>query len=213
MIGNRVRVVLFDIGGVLVELTGTHMLLSWMSGDRDLSPEDVWVKWLTSPTVRAFETGKIGPGEFSTRLVCEMELSISADEFLRQFAVWPKGLYPGALELVRSIPARYTRATLSNCNCVHWPRFIEEMGLGEAFDLHFPSHLTGKIKPDADAYMQVIEELRCRPSDILYLDDNKLNTDAAQRLGIQAVQVKGVHEAEQALLEAGILEARRLIAR
>ncbi len=211
MTSNRVRVVLFDIGGVLVELTGTHMLLSWMG--RSLSPDDVWVKWLTSPTVRAFETGRIGPEEFSTQLVCEMDLSISAGELLRQFAVWPRALYPGALELVRSIPARYTKATLSNCNCVHWPRFIDEMGLGEAFDLHFPSHLTAKIKPDAEAYMQVIDELGCRPSDILYLDDNKLNTDAAEELGIRAVQVKGVHEAEQALLEAGILEARRLIAR
>lgn len=211
MISNQVRVVLFDIGGVLVELTGTHVLLSWISGD--LSPEDVWVKWLTSPTVRAFETGRIGPAEFSSRLVGEMELRISPDELLRQFEVWPRGLYPGALELVGSIPARYMKATLSNSNCLHWPRFVEEMGLGDAFDLHFPSHLTGKIKPDVEAYAQVIDALKCGPADILYLDDNKLNTDAAESIGITAVQVKGVQEAERALLEAGILEARRLIAR
>lgn len=197
MIGNQVRVVLFDIGGVLVELTGTPMLLSW--ANNSLSPDDVWVKWLTSPTVRAFETGGIDPTEFSTRLVREMQLSICADELLRQFVVWPKGLYPGALELVRSIPAGYTKATLSNCNCLHWPRFVNEMGLGEAFDLHFPSHLTGKIKPDAEAYAQVIDQLNCRPADILYLDDNKLNTDAAERLGIRAVQVKGVKEAADGL--------------
>ena len=209
MTSNRVRVVLFDIGGVLVELTGTHMLLSWMG--RSLSPDDVWVKWLTSPTVRAFETGKIGPAEFSTQLVCEMDLSISAGER------WTVRRMARACILAhsnrQSIPARAHEGDVANCNCVHWPRFIDEMGLGEAFDLHFPSHLTAKIKPDAEAYMQVIDELGCRPSDILYLDDNKLNTDAAEELGIRAVQVKGVHEAEQALLEAGILEARRLIAR
>jgi putative hydrolase of the HAD superfamily len=87
------------------------------------------------------------------------------------------------------------------------------MGLGDAFDLHFPSHLTGKIKPDVEAYAQVIDALKCGPADILYLDDNKLNTDAAESIGITAVQVKGVQEAERALLEAGILEARRLSAR
>jgi FMN phosphatase YigB (HAD superfamily) len=211
MTGNQVRIVLFDIGGVLVELTGTPMLLSW--ADNSLSPDNVWVRWLTSPTVRAFETGGIDPTEFSTRLVREMQLSISADELLRQFVVWPKGLYPGALELVRSIPAGYTKATLSNCNCLHWPRFVQEMSLGDAFDMHFPSHLTGKIKPDVDAYAQVIDELECKPSEILYLDDNKLNTDAAEKLGIRAIQVKGVQEAEEALLEAGILPAKRLIAR
>lgn len=208
---DRIRVVLFDVGGVLVELVGTPMLLSWAG--IELSPDDVWEKWLTSPAVRAFEIGKISASEFAVRLIREMKLAVEPDELLEQFVKWPRDLYPETLELINSIPERYIKATLSNCNCLHWPRIMNEMGLGEMFDFHFASHLTGKIKPDEDAFLQVIHGIGCSSSEILYLDDNRLNTEAAERLGIVAVQVKGAKQATDVLFEAGIIPVSRLIAK
>jgi glucose-1-phosphatase len=101
----------------------------------------------------------------------------------------------------------YVRATLCNTNMLHWPILANEMGLGSAFDHHFASHLIGKIKPDEDAFQHVMDTLDCGASTILFLDDNRLNVEAAQRMGIKAVQVKGVREAERALVEAGVLAA------
>lgn len=208
---ERIRVVLFDVGGVLVELVGTPMLLSWAG--IQLSPDSVWERWLTSPTVRAFETGRISASEFSVRLIREMKLAVKPDELLEQFVKWPRGLYPETLELINSIPERYIKATLSNCNCLHWPRIMNEMGLGEMFDFHFASHLTGKIKPDEDAFMQVIHRTGCSPSEILYLDDNRLNTETAERLEITAVQVNGAKQARDVLLEAGVIPVSRPMAK
>ena len=54
--------VLFDVGGVLVELSGLAMLLSWL-GDR-VTAEQVRTLWLTSPIVRSFETGKMPTRSF-----------------------------------------------------------------------------------------------------------------------------------------------------
>src|SRR5215475_3341168 len=201
---DQISAILFDLGGVLVELTGVPILLSWI-GNR-MTPEDLWSMWLSSPVVRSFETGQLDPAVFAKELIKEMALPVSAEEFLREFTSWPKSLFPGALQLVRRIPRKYVRATLCNTNVVHWPRLMEEMRLDDIFDYHFASHLIGRIKPDEDAFQYVIEKLGRRATEILFLDDNKLNVEAAERTGMRAVRVSGAEEAEEVLSELRILE-------
>src|SRR5215475_13616247 len=190
---DQISAILFDLGGVLVELTGVPILLSWI-GNR-MTPEDLWSMWLSSPVVRSFETGRLDPAVFANELVKEMDLPVSAEEFLKEFASWPKGLFPGALQLVRRIPRNYVRATLSNANSMHWPLLMDEMRLGDVFDHYFASHLIGRIKPDEDAFQYVIETLGRKAEEILFLDDNHLNVEAAKRTGMKAVQVRGAEEA------------------
>jgi FMN phosphatase YigB (HAD superfamily) len=205
---GSVQVVLFDVGGVLVELTGVPALLSW-TGNR-LTHEEILVWWLSSDIVRSFETGKSSPAEFADGLIRELDLPMEREDFIVEFGLWATGLFPGALDLVREIPREYTRAILSNSNVLHWPRFIDEWGLGDIFDYTFASHLIGKIKPDEDAFHHVVDALGCDASAVLFLDDNILNVEAARRIGMQAIQVKGVSDARGVLYEAGVLSASEL---
>jgi glucose-1-phosphatase len=103
------------------------------------------------------------------------------------------------------IPRRYRRAILSNSNALHWPRVLHDMQLGAAFDTHFVSHLTGRIKPDSDAFEHVVNSLGCMPDQVLFLDDNLLNVEAAQNYGMHAVRVRGAAEAQHALEALGIM--------
>jgi FMN phosphatase YigB (HAD superfamily) len=201
---KQIRVVLFDLGGVLVELAGVPTMLGWM--DNRVSPEELWKMWLRSPAVRAFETGRTDAASFADDLIAEMALPVARQKLIEEFTFWPRGLFPGALELVKQIPRRYTRATLSNSNSVHWPRLMKELQLAEAFDQHFASHLIGKIKPDEQAFRHVTRALRCAAEEILFLDDNKLNVEAAAGVGMKAIQVQGIAAAEKALREAGVIE-------
>jgi len=198
-----IEVALFDLGGVLVELTGVSTLLSWIG--EPIGPEEIWRRWLTSPSVRAFETGAMEPEEFADVLIAELGLPVQRAEFLDAFTHWPRGLFPGALELLSEIPRPIVRATLSNSNSLHWPRLMTEMGLSEAFDFHFASHLTGKIKPDKEAFENVVLSLGSVPESILFLDDNQLNVDAALSLGIRAFRVQGIEEARIVIEQIGAL--------
>jgi glucose-1-phosphatase len=204
---NQIQVVLFDVGGVLVELSGVPTMLGWM--DNRVSPEELWRMWLTSPAVRAFETGRSTPEKFAQDLIAEMALPVGDDQLLREFPLWAKGLFPGALDLVRRIPRQYRRATLCNTNPLHWPGLMDDLSRAELFDHHFASHLTGKIKPDEEAFRHVTETLHCAAEQVLFLDDNLLNVAAARSVGFRAVQVQGVGGAERALTEAGVIEPRR----
>ncbi|HKS54461.1 MAG TPA: HAD-IA family hydrolase [Steroidobacteraceae bacterium] len=198
-----IRVVLFDVGGVLVQLTGVATVLGWVA-DR-WTPAQLWHRWLHSPAVRAFETGRTDADTFAADLVAELELGVAPALFLESFAGWPSGLYPGAHELVTRIPVHITRALLSNSNALHWNRVVEDFGLGTLFEHRFVSHLTGKIKPDPDAFEHVARSLGCDPASVFFLDDNLLNVEAARAVGMQGAVAAGVTGAEEALREAGIL--------
>jgi putative hydrolase of the HAD superfamily len=200
---HPIRVVLFDVGGVLVQLSGVATVLGWVA-DR-WTPPELWRRWLQSPAVRAFETGRCDADTFAADLVAELELGVEPAAFLESFAGWPTGLFPGAHELVASIPDHITRALLSNSNALHWDRVVEDFGLGALFEHRFVSHLTGRIKPDPDAYEHVVSSLGCDPASVFFLDDNRVNVEAALAIGMQGAVVSGVAGAEQALREAGIV--------
>jgi putative hydrolase of the HAD superfamily len=127
---------------------------------------------------------------------------------LESFTEWPTGLYPGTLEMLALIPRSYRRALLSNSNALHWPRVLNGMGLGPAFDSHFVSHLTGRIKPDSDAFEHVVESLGCLPGQVLFFDDNLLNIEAAQNFGMHAIRVLGATEAQRVLTDLGVIDGR-----
>jgi glucose-1-phosphatase len=202
---NQIEVVVFDLGGVLVELRGVPTMLAWL--DHRVTIEELWKLWLSSPTVRRFETGRSTPAEFADEIIAEMSLPISSQEFLTTFEKWVVGLLPGALDVVRSVPSRFKRVTLTNNSGPHWQRLMTEFGLQDAFDRHFASHLTGKIKPDREAFDNVLATLGCRAEAVIFLDDSTLNVEAARELGIHAVQVRGPNEARQALIEAEVIRA------
>lgn len=201
---DHIRVVLFDVGGVLVQLGGVTTVLEWV--DHKITVEDLWRFWLLSPSVRAFETGQIEPMNFAAGVIAELNINVEPKQFLEAFIGWPTGLYPGALETIECIPPQYKRAVLSNSNSLHWPRIMNEMQLSTAFDHCFCSHLTGKIKPDADAFYHVLDSLDCSSREVLFLDDNLLNINAARDIGMHAVLVRGAIEARRALRNAGLID-------
>ncbi len=200
---SKIRVVVFDVGGVLVQLSGVATVMGWVA-DR-WTPAEVWRRWLHSPAVRAFETGRTDATTFAADLVEELELGVAPALFLESFAGWPTGLYPGVPELIARIPNNVTRALLSNSNALHWPRVEDEFGLGALFEHRFVSHLTGRIKPDRDAFEHVITSLGCDAASVFFLDDNLMNVEAAREAGMQGAVVRGVDEAEQALRLASII--------
>jgi len=202
---TEIRVLLFDVGGVLVELSGVETMLEWLG--LQVTTDELWRRWLQSIPVRRFETGRIDASEFAAGVTSEFSLPVGPRQFLEAFITWPSGLYPGTLEMLHRIPASYRRALLSNSNALHWPRVLNEMQLGAEFDSHFVSHITGRIKPDRDAFEHVVESLGCVAGQVLFLDDNLMNVQAAQACGMHAIQVRGAMEAQLALTDLGIIAA------
>ena len=192
-------VVLFDLGGVLVESNGRSALQQLLP---HLSAEQVLDRWSRSRSVGLFERGRMAEAEFAAAFVQEWELSMSDEAFLDSFASWVPGCLDGTVKLVRALREQHRVGCLSNTNAIHWSRLTE---LKDMFDFTFASHLTGLMKPDLQAYQLVISTLGVPASEVHFFDDLPANVSAAREVGINAFVVRGPREAEAILLSNGLL--------
>lgn len=191
-----VEVVLFDLGGVLIELGGMGDMAVFSN---EQSEEDIWRRWLSCPWVRRFERGQCEADEFAAGMVESWEMPVSPGAFLEAFVAWPKGMLPGSHEVVRDAAAHARVACLSNTNSLHVDRQWAEFGIYELFDGIFLSNEMGMVKPDREAFDHVVDRLGIRPNQILFLDDNQINVDGARAAGLLAEKAVGPEQAEQAI--------------
>jgi HAD superfamily hydrolase (TIGR01509 family) len=199
-----IDLVLFDLGGVLIELGG-------MSAMRDLAglddDDEVWRRWLACPWVRTFERGGCSPEEFAAGLVEDWGLSVTPQAFLTSFAAWPRGPYPGAPELVAEVQQIAAVGCLSNTNALHWERHGAMVELVGRFEHRFLSFELGLLKPDRELFERIAELVPVRAERVLFLDDNQVNVDGAAAVGFHAERARGVDEARAALVAGGVLAA------
>ncbi|MFY9599920.1 MAG: hypothetical protein WAR02_06770, partial [Pseudolabrys sp.] len=71
------KVLLFDLGGVLVDGAGLRELGPMLA--KPMAPEDLRRKWVTSPAVALFETGRCSDREFAAAFSQEWGLAVAHD--------------------------------------------------------------------------------------------------------------------------------------
>ena len=199
---RSVDLVLFDLGGVLVELTGVRAMLELTGIETE---KELWQRWLTCRWVRRFESGACSETEFAAGLVDDWHLELSPAAFLEAFRRWPVGPLDGATELVAQTAKSVATGCFSNTNALHWHDCMAAWPLAGLFDHRFLSFELGLLKPDVDAFARVAGMLQAPAERVLFLDDNEMNVAGAAAAGFQAFRAAGVREARQHLAESGVL--------
>jgi glucose-1-phosphatase len=197
-----VSAILFDIGGVLIELNGLPSLAKLL--DSQQSHDEIYKKWMASPTVIAHETGKLSSDAFAATIVKELAIDLSPDAFMTNFATWIVGTFPNTFELLEAIPATIPVAALSNTSAAHWVH-VEATGLTDQLDHLFLSHEIGHLKPDHQAFQAAVDGLKLPAEEIIFFDDNIDNVIAANAFGLQAHQAFNPEQAKQILKQYGLL--------
>jgi putative hydrolase of the HAD superfamily len=194
---TAIEFALFDLGGVLVELTGVPCMMEWTR--YSMGVDELWRRWLGSPIVRLYETGRVDTVEFADGVIAEFSLPVTREGFLNEFATWARTPYPGARPLLEDLAGRCPVGCLSNTNPVHWKRVVNEMGLIDCMTVCLASHETGLLKPDPEAYAEAARRIGSRAGNILFLDDNAINVAAARQSGMVAHRVAGLAETRTVL--------------
>lgn len=202
MTSGGIDLVLFDLGGVLIDFRGVEPMKA-LSGIE--SDDELWERWLTCEWVRRFERGQCEPADFAAGMVDDWQLTITPDDFIEQFATWPGGPLAGADELVDETRAAVVIGCLSNTNALHTDLNFLRFPLFEKFEHRLLSHELGVLKPDREVFDRVAELLPVPRERVLFLDDNRLNVDGAIEAGFRAVRTQGVDEARAALVASGVL--------
>ena len=197
------KYLLFDIGGVFVQLTGVSTMIEWTGNQYTVSK--LWDLWIHSTSVRLFETGHIEAKQFASMITEEFQLTVDSTEFIEQFSSWSNMLYPGSRRLLSILKEKYTIASLSNTNPIHWGTLCDEIKLDTFFHFNFPSHLTGHIKPAPETFSFVADALDAAPEELLFFDDNAANIKNASLCGLQAFLVEGVDDLQMTLRKLGLI--------
>ena len=197
-----IDVVLFDLGGVLIDFGGVDAMRELAGVDSD---DEVWRRWLSCEWVRAFERGQCTADDFAAGVVADWGLAIDGPAYLAEFAGWLGGPLAGAEELVTDAGRVVQVGCLSNTNELHWRHWASWPFL-DHLDHRFLSFELGLVKPDRELFEHVAERLRPIPADrVLFLDDNLVNVEGARAVGFRGAHVRGPAEARAALVEHGVL--------
>jgi glucose-1-phosphatase len=192
----RPEVVLFDLGGVLMDFGGLQRLAD-LSGETN--GPDLQSRWASSKWLQAFERGHCGVEAFSAGVVSEWGLDLPPSEFVAEFRSWSAGPFEGSVELVRHLHGKIRMGCLSNTNPIHWRQHLDRWGLVPYFDWTFVSFELAMMKPDPEIYQHTIRTVGVPPERLLFLDDSEENVSAARDLGICSEHVSGINEVKHAI--------------
>ena len=183
---------LFDFGGVLVDLDKSRCIAAFDAIGFDIRP--LIGTYAQAGILSQLERGKITVPEF-----CEQLRQLSGKPQLTDEAIvgaWEHYLLDvpeERLEMLLKIKRHYPLYVLSNTNVVHWDmardRYFRYKGLQleDFFDKVFLSYELGVEKPDPAIYRAVAEGIGCDPADILFFDDSNVNCRAARQCGLQSL--------------------------
>jgi len=188
-----VSAIIFDLGGVLVDLSVSRTLhaFSRLSGLHSDVIAEANQKY---PEFFAYERGEAGDSEFRSMLRRIFSLQATDAELDQCWNAMLIGLPASKLKLVQTLKSRFKVFVLSNTNNIHI-QYINTMFLnGESLDSHFHkcfySHEVGMRKPESEIYTHVLEDADLKAEQTLFLDDNIENIKAASLLGIQTIHVE-----------------------
>jgi putative hydrolase of the HAD superfamily len=200
---SSIDVLLFDLGGVLVEFSDVQDLAVLLQGK--LSESEILEQLSSYSPGEQFGLGKLSREDFGSRFVKDWNLELSPEEFLREYQSWSRRLFPGATELLALLRPRFRLAALRNSNELHWDRNTNEIGVTGLFEVAISSHQVGLCKPDPKIYLTALDRLGASPDSVMFFDDVPANVAAAAALGIRAFQVDGVEGVRSRLMREHLL--------
>ncbi|MCG2714123.1 MAG: HAD family phosphatase [Candidatus Omnitrophica bacterium] len=207
MAKQEIKVVLFDLGKVLVDFDHKRAA-ERISAFCDKSGLAIYNLFFDSPVTLAFEEGKISPGKFYQQVKEMLDLKLSYESFVPIwndiFFLSPKNRMVYAL--ANSLKANYKTALLSNINVLHYEYLKKNFPVFDVFHHLFLSYDLGVAKPNKLIYQKVIKELGIFPEEIFYTDDRAELVDSAVSLGIKGCIFSNYKQLICDLQDAGVSE-------
>lgn len=191
----RIKNLLFDLGGVIMDLDRDRCVRAFNAlGMKDA--DDFLGVYGQKGDFLALERGEIDAAEFRRRIrplfnhaVTDKEIDTAFDKFLL-------GIPVHRLKALRELrEAGYGVYLLSNTNPIMMEGFIanefrkEGLEMSDYFDGAVCSYKAKCYKPEAAIFDYTCRTCGIRPEETLFFDDSAANVDAARALGFYAETV------------------------
>ncbi len=216
----RIKVVCFDLGGVVVRIARTWAEACAAAGI-DVRGHDTF----EAPDLQsgrrelsdAYQIGRIDCRAYFRRIAEHSEGLYEPDEIEAIHRAWVFDPYPGVEQLIDELNALdgVRTACLSNTNHSHWQDLKAEkdgrwrVEAIRKLNTHLVSHELNAVKPEERIYREAERRLKASGPEIVFFDDLAENIDGARRLGWQAFRID--HDGDTALQMRHRLAALKLL--
>jgi putative hydrolase of the HAD superfamily len=146
-----------------------------------------------------FEKGKITELEFLTSF--RKFIPNTSNEEIREAWNAIIGEFPlYRLEFLQLLSSKYRLFLLTNTDEIHINRFEENTGISffsdfyQCFEKVYYSYEMGMRKPDASIFRYIVNKHELSPKRTLFVDDKKVNTEAASSIGIHVWNLQVGHQ-------------------
>ena len=188
---GSIRLVCFDLGGVLIRICRTWAEGCRVAGVPHRTPEagaDDPIAGIAD-LHRRHQMGEIDVSTFARLCSDRLDGLYAAQEILAVHRAWILGEYDGIAVNVEQVHRhQVATAALSNTNEEHWRRMPEFASFG-LIEHALASHELGMVKPEPQIYRHLEERLGVAGAQILFFDDLTANVTAARHRGWNAVLI------------------------
>jgi haloacid dehalogenase superfamily, subfamily IA, variant 3 with third motif having DD or ED len=195
-----IRNVVFDVGGVLLNLRYESFIRYLVAAGIDLRDLPAW---LARVDLAGHERGDV-TGEALLERIAAMAVQPLDPLDLR--ARW-LDMFDRSDEmflLAQGLMPDYRVYLLSNAGDLHWEHFNALYGLDSLVHGALASYRVGAIKPNADIYRKAESMFGLDPAATVFVDDLPQNVEGARQCGWRAVQHVAVPETLAQLRALGV---------
>lgn len=205
----NIKAILFDLGGVFLELDFSNFYEKVISPSPLNKPQaPLMLRFFRQSDI--YHEGRMSDEEFYN-LACDIlqadKEELSQEEFFKAFNSIIAGVNYDMVELLKKLKKRndIKLLAISNINSSHWEYLQnQKCEFIKYFDELILSHEVHLTKPDHEIFKVAIEKANCKPREILYIDDGLNNVKSARELAINGINFKEVQTLIKDLKELGI---------
>jgi len=179
------RAILLDLGRVLIHFDFS----AGYSALEKLCPfpaAEIRRRIAATDLAVSFETGLIEPRDFYAQLCALLELQVDYERFC---AIW-NSIFSDVLvpeSMLEGLASRYRLVLVSNTNQIHFEMVRQQYPVLRHFHEMALSYQVKAMKPHAEIFLEAVRLAGCRADECFYADDIPAFTEAARKLGIDAV--------------------------
>jgi glucose-1-phosphatase len=203
MASSNIKALLFDLGGVVVDIDFNRAFAHWQPISR-LSLAELKAAFTFDVPYQQHERGEINAAEYFAHLAQHLQLH---DDPARIAEGWNSIFIDEITETRRMVEAARAKLpcyAFTNTNAAHQAAWSARFpAVVQAFEHVFVSSEIGHRKPDRGAFEFVARSVGVPIESILFFDDTLANVGGALAAGLEAVHVRGPADVKAALLRLG----------
>ncbi len=189
---TTIKNIIFDLGNVLLDIDYNKTTRAFENLGFKNFKSDFYSPLKMNKLFENLETGKITAATFYESIKAVSNNPITEEQIKTAWNALFMDFRMESLVYLEKIAARYKLYLLSNTNSIHFTAFEDifkkdtgKPSMDDYFIKAYYSHLIGFRKPDAGAYIYVLEDAGIEAGETLFIDDLAINIEGALSVGIK----------------------------